>query len=174
MNSPSLALAAMLLAAGCKSTGSMAGADGSPDSAWIAKPAPEFKLRDPEGQEVSLSSFRGKPVLLNFWGIECPHCEREVPSLVRLDQLYRDFGLVILGVNVRDAQEADQVKEFARKKGIRYPLLLAGNKVAIRYGVEELPTNFYIDAEGKVAAMAIGFENQEKLQKPLMLILPSR
>jgi peroxiredoxin len=169
-----LAHAAMLLAAGCNSTGSKAGAGGPPASAWIEKPAPEFKLMDPDGKEVSLSSFRGKPVLLNFWGIDCPHCAREIPSLVRIDQLYRESGLVILGVNVRDTQGPEQVKEFARNTGIRYPLLLEGNKTAIRYGVEELPTNFYIDAAGKVAAMAVGFEGQEKLQRPLMLILPSR
>src|SRR5262249_42569860 len=92
---------------GCKSAGAPDGPGGGAAGdgpSWRQKPAPEFKLEDAEGREVSLSSLRGKPVLLNFWGIDCPYCEKEVPSLVRIDQRYRDAGLVVLGVNVRDAQ----------------------------------------------------------------------
>ena len=162
---------ALLAAAGCGTTGSPAG--GGEDSSWNRKPAPDFKLKDLDGREVSLASFRGKPVLLNFWGVDCPNCKREVPSLVRLHERYRDSGLVILGVNVWDEKPA-KIKEFAAERGIRYPLLVEGSKVANRYGIEVIPTNFFIDPEGKVTSMEVGFDGEEKLEQRLKQLLSAK
>jgi len=122
----------------------------------IGKHAPDFTLTDMEGQTVSLSQFRGKVVILNFWATWCPPCREEMPSM---EQLHRDFenkGLVMLAVNV-EANGKEVVTDFLKKTPYSFPILLDGSQaVQNSYGVFRFPESFIIDRNGIVVEKIIG------------------
>ena len=116
----------------------------------VGQAAPNFSLPDLAGRTVQLSSLRGHPVLINFWGVSCPPCRREVPLLQAAWQQYRSKGLVILGL---DAQGDDRpsVDAFASERNVTYTMLIdPQNTVAPRYGVKDLPESFLVDRSGIV------------------------
>ena len=124
------------------------------ESALIEKPAPNFTLRDLKGNQVSLSDFRGQPVVLNFWATWCSPCRVEIPYLEALYTKYKDQGLVILGMNT----ETDymKVKRFAVPR-ISYTVLLDGGTQAQGYDVSGIPCTYYIDRKGIIRHRSVGF-----------------
>lgn len=113
----------------------------------VGKPAPDFTLADSKGRQWSLSSLRGRPVLLNFWATWCPPCVDEMPSMEELGRIAGDRA-VILAVSVDE--DWDTVKRFF-PGGTRLSVLLDANKdVAKRYGTEKFPETFLIDSQGVV------------------------
>lgn len=121
-------------------------------------PAPEFKVKDLDGNDLSLASARGKVVLLNFWATWCGPCRAEIPSLITLQQGYKD-QLQIIGLVV-DEDDDKAVRSFATDKGINYPIALAPGKVRLDYGgIGALPTLFVINPEGKVVQKHVGLFN---------------
>ena len=123
-------------------------------SALIEQPAPDFTLRDLKGNQVSLSDFRGQPVVLNFWATWCGPCLTEIPHLEALYTKYKNQGLVIIGMNI----ETDymKVKEFAKSR-ISYTVLLDGRTQSQGYDVNGIPCTYYIDREGIVRHRSVGF-----------------
>ena len=120
-----------------------------------ASAAPEFRLKDIDGRAVSLSDFRGKVVILDFWATWCPPCRREIPDLISLQTQYKARGLQIVGVAL---DEPDKVKGFAQYTGMNYPVLLGNDDVSALYGgISGIPTTFIIDRNGKIAERFIGF-----------------
>jgi ankyrin repeat protein/thiol-disulfide isomerase/thioredoxin len=131
----------------------------------IGKLAPSFKLKDINGKEVSLSDFRGKAVLLDFWATWCGPCRRAIPHLESLYQKYRDQGLCVMGMN--DENEHSKVREFAMGQ-ISYLILLDANEQFKQYGIRGIPTLFYLDREGRICHSEVGFapgKEQEMEQK---------
>ena len=124
------------------------------EHALIEKPAPEFTLRDLKGNQVSLSDFKGQPVVLNFWATWCSPCRVEIPHMAALYTKYKDQGLVVLGLNT----ETDymKVKHFAEPR-ISYTVLLDGGTQAQGYDVSGIPCTYYIDREGVVQHRSVGF-----------------
>lgn len=124
------------------------------ESALIEKPAPDFTLRDLKGNQVSLSGFRGQPVVLNFWATWCSPCRVEIPHLEALYTKYKDQGLVVIGMNV----ETDymKVKHFAESR-ISYTVLLDGSTQSQGYDISGIPCTYYIDREGIVRHRSVGF-----------------
>jgi cytochrome c biogenesis protein CcmG, thiol:disulfide interchange protein DsbE len=121
-------------------------------------PAPEFKVKDLDGNDLSLASSRGKVVLLNFWATWCGPCRAEIPSLIALQQRYKD-QIQIIGLDVDDDDEK-AVRDFATNEGINYPIALAPNQVRLDYGgIAALPTLFVINSEGKVVQKHVGLFN---------------
>ncbi len=108
-------LASVLLVAGC-SSGFTAAQGPQPGN-----PAPDFQLLNLEGQNVSLSSLRGKPVLINFWASWCPPCRAEMPFIQQIfeDEEWSDKGLVILAINI--GESPDTVKRFMASYGLSFP-----------------------------------------------------
>jgi peroxiredoxin len=128
-------------------------------------PAPNFQLQTPEGQTVSLSDFRGKQVVLNFWATWCPPCRSEMPDM---QQLYdeRQDDLVVLAVDVQEA--GAPVRRFTDQLGLSFPVVLdTGGEVTQSFGVQSLPTSFFIDREGRVAAFNMGALNKSAIAKKL-------
>lgn len=123
-------------------------------SALIEKPAPDFTLRDLKGNQVSLSDFRGQPVVLNFWATWCSPCRVEIPHLDALYTKYKNQGLVVLGMNT----ETDymKVKRFAEPR-ISYIVLLDGGTQAQGYEVSGIPCTYYIDRKGIIQHRSVGF-----------------
>lgn len=117
--------------------------------------APDFALRTPDGRTLTLSTFRGRIVLLNFWATWCAPCRVEMPSMERLHQDFKDVGLVILAVDLDESPKL--VAKFTQDFRLTFPALLdTGSRVASRYEVRGLPTTILIDRRGRVVGTAIG------------------
>ena len=111
------------------------------------KAAQDFEIELIDGQLMNLSSYRGKVVVLNFWGTWCPPCRAEMPALQRIWEEYKEKGVIFLGIAIYD--EGEEVKEFAETYGITYPLgidLLG--QLTVAYRVTSFPTTFLIDRDG--------------------------
>ena len=121
-------------------------------------PAPDFKVKDLDGKDLSLAAEKGKVVLLNFWATWCGPCRAEIPSLITLQQKYKD-QIQIIGLAVDDEDE-NLVRSVVTEEGINYPVALTPVNVRFDYGgIAALPTLFVINAEGKVVQKHIGLFN---------------
>lgn len=118
--------------------------------------APDFTLPDPDGQKLSLKSFRGKAILLNFWATWCISCQWEMPEMEKLYQTYKRDGFVVLAVSI-DQQGPDAVKQFLQKSGLTFPTVIdQEGTVARQYGVRGLPITYFINPHGEIVAGAAG------------------
>ena len=121
-------------------------------------PAPEFKVKDLDGNDLSLASARGKVVFLNFWATWCGPCRMEIPTLIALQQRYKD-QLQIIGLVV-DEDSDQELRKVVKDEGVNYPVALAPGKVRLDYGgIAALPTLFVINSEGKVVQKHVGLFN---------------
>ena len=121
-------------------------------------PAPEFQLKDLAGKDLSLASVKGKVILLNFWATWCGPCRAEIPSLIELQNHYKD-RLQIIGLVVDD-DDPDAVKQVVDSEGINYPVAIANNQIRFAYGgIPALPTLFVINPEGRVVQKHVGLYN---------------
>jgi len=139
-----LLCASLILGAG------MAVAD---DQAEVGKPAPPFTLNDLEGNEVSLSDFEGKVVVLTFWGWSCVSCkEEEMPALQHEvwenEEEFPHEKIQVLSINMDVNPDLERIKGYTEDKGLTYPMLVDGLKVAAQYLVFATPILMYIDHEG--------------------------
>jgi len=111
--------------------------------------APDFTLPDLSGERVSLSDFRGKVVLLNFWASWCAPCVVEMPALERAYNQLKDRGFVVLAVAIDD--DLNAIKEFQKDLGLTFPILLDNtSRTKNRYKISGYPETYIIDAEGKM------------------------
>lgn len=125
-------------------------------------PAPDFTLLDLDGQPVRLSQLRGQAVVLNFWASWCPACRAEARDFGGFAQRYRERGVVVVGVNLRE--DAATARAFAEANGMDYPLLRdADGAVSRMYGVVGIPTTIFIDAAGGMRARHVGVLNADQL-----------
>lgn len=118
--------------------------------------APDFTLKDINGNSISLSSFKGKVVLLNFWATWCPPCRAEIPSMNKLYQKLKNRGFVILAVST-DRAVVD-VKDFLKTIPVNFPVVVDYNLTVSRslYKVFMLPTTFLIDRKGVIVEKYFG------------------
>ncbi len=124
----------------------------------VGKKAPEFKAKDLSGNTVSLSSLKGKPILLNFWATWCPYCREERPYLNSLYKEYKDKGLVIIAVSVDKSEET--VKRYLKRVPSDFMIIHdEDNKASGIYGVYSLPTSFLIDRNGIIKNKFMGMRN---------------
>jgi peroxiredoxin len=130
--------------------------------------SPDFELTTLDGKKVKLSDYRGKKVILNFWATWCPPCRAEMPDMEKFYSSYKDKDVVILGVNLANA-ERDQttVKNFIKSYGITYPIPLdKENLAAEMYQVSAIPTSYIIDPQGIIIEKVVGpmdFETMKSL-----------
>lgn len=112
-------------------------------------PALNFKLKDLNGKEVSLSDFKGKKVFLNFWASWCPPCKAEMPDIEKLYEETKDTDLVILAVNI--GEDNSSAKSFMEKNKYNFTILLDSDQIiAAKYNISGIPTSFFIDKEGNI------------------------
>jgi len=137
----------------------------------VGKPAPEFTLPDLEGNQIELSSMKGKVLILDFWATWCPPCKEEVPHLVALQSKYRDQGLQIVGLSL-DQGGAGLVKPFADEHYVNYTMLIANDETAKAYGgVSMIPTTFVVDRSGIVVKRFIGYTTPEAFEEAIQPLL---
>lgn len=133
--------------------------------------APQWSLKDLDGKVVSSVDLKGKVVVIDFWATWCPPCRDEIPGYVELQKQYGKDGLVIVGASADEAGPA-VVKDFAKKMGINYTMLMADEAVSSAFGgIEALPTTFLIDRNGQIRDRKVGKEHKAEYEQKILAVL---
>ena len=129
----------------------------------LNKVAADFTLKDLKGNTITLSSLKGKNVLLNFWATWCPPCRGEMPDIQKLYSQTKDSDLVILAVDI--GEDTKTVQDFITKNNYEFNILLDSDKaVATNYNISSIPTSFFINKEGKIINKHIGAMSLEDMR----------
>jgi peroxiredoxin len=150
----------------------------------VNKPAPAFTLVDLNGKKVSLSDYRGKAVLINFWATTCGPCKIEIPWFVDLHNQYASQGFEILGLSYDSiddtdksaaAKDKEEISAFVSKMHMNYPVVTGGENVAQAYGgVDGLPSSFFVDRQGVVVAQTMGLHPREEIESDIKKALAAK
>jgi peroxiredoxin len=132
--------------------------------------APEFTLTDINGRTITLSEFRGKVVLLDFWAVECGGCKVEIPWYVAFDKIYRDRGLALIGIDMY-GESPDVVKTFMAKARMNYRVANGNDELGERFHVEEMPLTLLIDRSGRVALSHAGIVDKAQFENDIQELL---
>jgi cytochrome c biogenesis protein CcmG/thiol:disulfide interchange protein DsbE len=138
------------------------------------KPAPAFTLEDLSGKKVSLASYRGKAVLINFWATWCGPCKIETPWLIELRNRYAAQGFEVLGISADDLDRGDpqklsdekkEIARFVQQMHMPYPVLIDGGSLSHPYGgLDSLPSSFFVDRQGNVVATQLGLTSKDEIE----------
>lgn len=146
------------------------------DGPVVAAVAPDFTLQDLDGKDVSLSQYKGKAVLINFWATWCDPCRIEIPWLIEMQQKYGDKGFTVLGVAM-DEEGKSEVAPFVAKERfdvngqklpMSYPVLLGNDAMADKFGgLLGYPTSILISRDGKLIKRITGLISYEEISKAI-------
>jgi cytochrome c biogenesis protein CcmG/thiol:disulfide interchange protein DsbE len=177
MGAVALALLLVYLAPGVKPSSEDASLatgddDAATDAAFIGRAAPlHFTLKDMNGVDVKLDSFKGKVILLNFWATWCPPCELEIPWLVEIQRDHPD-DLVVLGVSIDDTPE--KLKPYAADKKMNYPVLVGREREDVQdaFGpMFGIPVSVFIDRDGRISRRHSGIATKAQFEKEIEALL---
>ena len=123
--------------------------------------APDFTLNTTDGKSITLSGYKDKVIILNFWATWCPPCRAEIPDFIELYREYKDKGLVILGVSL-DRGDPAVLAEFIKSNNITYPVVAGNDSVAGSFGgIQGIPTTFIINRDGNIKQKFVGMRTRE-------------
>jgi thiol-disulfide isomerase/thioredoxin len=146
--------------------------DTAADALAVGKPAPlQFTMKDMNGVDVKLASFKGKVILLNFWATWCGPCQEEIPSLVDLQQQYGE-QLVILGVSIDDP--LSKLKPYATKMHMNYPVLVGKDRQDVQDAFGPLfgiPVSVFVDRDGRIWKRHSGIASREQFEREIKALL---
>lgn len=131
----------------------------SPDAKALGENAPDFTLRDLEGQSVSLSAYRGKVVLISFWATWCAPCQVEMPHLQKMYTDLKDQGFEVLSISADDARSASQVKPIVKRNGLTFTVLQDKETAVVsKYNPSKtLPYSVLVDRDGHIQQVHQGY-----------------
>jgi thiol-disulfide isomerase/thioredoxin len=130
----------------------------------------DFTVKDPTGAPMKLADYKGKVVLLNFWGTWCGPCKMEIPGFIELQDQYRGKGFVILGLAVEDTPDA--VRAYASEARINYPLAMVQDDVEDAYGpIFGLPMSFVIARDGSICNKHLGPVSKEAVEQEIKSLM---
>ncbi len=133
----------------------------APQTGFIA---PDFVLRDLEGNEYQLSNLKGNMIIINVWASWCKPCQFEMPAMQEIFDKYKDKGLILLAVNNTYQDNLSDVINFVSENRLTFPILLdTEGIVSNKYQVQALPSTFFIDKTGKISEIVIGGPMSETL-----------
>ncbi len=159
-------LALVLLVVGCGGSG-----PGVSEGISEGNRAPDFRLEDLDGNQVSLQDHRGQVVLINFWATWCEPCRDEIPDIEAVYQARRDEGFAVLGVNSHETRGA--IEPFVGELGVSYPILIDENgRVEKTYRPVGLPMSVLVDQDGIIQRRHLGVLTRDQLQEYLAELLP--
>ncbi len=139
----------------------------------VGDPAPDFTLKNLEGEKVSLSDFKGQPVLINFWATWCPPCRYEMPFIESAWQQYKDDGFVVLAVDVEEPISV--VQRFVESFGLTFPILLDyKGEVSDMYRLRAFPTSYFVGRDGKILIAHRGMMTEQVLQQYMERVMATR
>lgn len=135
--------------------------------------APDFTVYDASGNQVNLSDYLGKPVILNFWASWCGPCKSEMPGF---ENMYKKYGdqIQFLMINLTDGttETVESASSFISDNGYTFPVFYdTDTDGAYTYGISSIPTTYLINTEGEVAAYAIGAVSESALENAIGMIL---
>ncbi len=126
--------------------------------------APDFTLENAGGVLITLSDFRGKPVLVNLWASWCGPCRQEMPAIQRTFDAYKARGFTVLAVNVTSQDSEAAAMQFVEEHELTFPILLdRTGEVAALYENRALPSSFFVDPNGVIREVIIGGPMAEAL-----------
>jgi len=130
---------------------------------------PDFTIFDKGGNEISFSSFLGKPVVLNFWASWCPPCRQEMPEF---EKLYQELGsevqFVMLSLTDGQRETTETASSFIKEQGYTFPVFFDVNREgAALFGIQSIPTTFFIDSDGYLIDHWIGMLDETSLRRAL-------
>lgn len=162
-----VSIAFMLLAGALPRAGAGMG-DQTPRVARVL--APDFKLEDVYAKPVTLSKYKGKVVLLDFWATTCGGCKVELPLYIEFEKKYKDKGLQLIGLDMY-GESPDLIKPFMAKWRMDYPVAVGNDELGDRFGLKEMPLTLLIDRDGKVAVSHAGIVDKDKFEHDIQLLL---
>lgn len=139
----------------------------------VGDKAPLFELKNLEGEKVALSDYKGKGVILNFWGTWCNPCKEEMPDLNRMNKIYHSKGVEVLTVHVKDSPQ--QVKQFFSELPEEVDLMVAldgSGDVMRAYNANDLPNTYVIDKNGIIKAHHKGQMSRADIKKYMDMVQP--
>jgi peroxiredoxin len=137
-------------------------------------PAPDFVLTDVNGEEVKLSDYKGKVVVLNFWATWCPPCRKEIPDFNELQAQYGDKGVQFIGVAL-DEEGLPKVKKWMSTNAVSYPVVIADAAIKKSYGeMNAIPVTMLIDRQGVIRTKYIGMRQKAIVESMIAPLLAER
>jgi peroxiredoxin len=136
----------------------------------LRKAAPNFTLSDSKGASVSLSDYKGKVVLLDFWATWCHGCKTEIPWYMEFQKKYKDKGLSVIGVSM-DEDGWKSVKPFIEEQKMNYAVVIGNEALAKLYAVDALPVTLLIDRGGKIAVTHAGLVEKDAFENEIRALL---
>ena len=133
---------------------------------WTDTEAPDFTIQDLDGKPIKLSEFKGRRVILDFWATWCPPCKMEIPHFIKLRDKYEQNDLVIIGIS---SEDQNTLRSFADKHKVNYPLAIEKENLPAPYSdVTSLPTTFFIDRDGIIKKVLVGYHELNQLDNTVI------
>ena len=132
----------------------------------LAIKALDFTMQDADGNDVKLSSFEGKPVVLNFWTSWCTYCKAEMPHFEEAYKQYGDQIQFIMLNAVKSEKNAEDGRNFIKNSGYTFPVFYdTDGKATTLYSIRGFPATIFIDKDGKIVERSLGELSREKLNE---------